>query len=182
MFDRGVIPHRPPHDHKLHPRHTQMLPWVSELRTWTMDLVSGVVVQGWWCRYVCAIPPLATIMWVMNYIWQGCNTPQTTAWPQNTPQIRLAVTLDIGIKSLNHIPHQWCSGPRMMIPVWTCYPTIILVLYKACTTSDRGGSPNRPQYDFQLHPRHTQLLPWTLEQIVSSTMYLVSGVFIVVQG
>ena len=49
--DRGGSPHRLPHDHKLHPWYTQMLPWILEPRSWTMVLISGIVVQGWWHSY-----------------------------------------------------------------------------------------------------------------------------------
>ena len=57
MFDRGGSPPRPHHDLQLHPRHAQLLPWISEPRAWTMDLISGIVVQWWWCRYGYGIPP-----------------------------------------------------------------------------------------------------------------------------
>ena len=54
---QGCTTHRPQHDHQLHPRHAQLLPWFSEPRAWTIDLIGGVVVQGWWRRYGYAIPP-----------------------------------------------------------------------------------------------------------------------------
>ena len=57
MYDRGGSSHLLPHDHKLYPRHAQVLPWILEPRAWTMVLISGVVVQGWWCRYKYTIPP-----------------------------------------------------------------------------------------------------------------------------
>ena len=53
---RGGSPHIPWHDHKLNTRHTQLLSWILEPRAWTMDLISGVVVQWWWGTYGYAIP------------------------------------------------------------------------------------------------------------------------------
>ena len=35
-----------------------------------------------------------------------------------------AVMLLVGTKSLNHGPHQLCSGLRMRIPVWICCATV----------------------------------------------------------
>ena len=58
----------------------------------------------------------------MNLVWQGRITLQITIWPQTTPQTCSAVTLVFRIKSLNHGPYQWCSGARMIIPVWTSIP------------------------------------------------------------
>ena len=54
---RGGSSHRPPNDHKLHPRHAQLLPWILEPRSWIIILISHVVVQGLWCRYGYGIPP-----------------------------------------------------------------------------------------------------------------------------
>ena len=62
------------------------------------------------------------------------------------------------IKSLNHAPHQCYSGPRMMIYVWICYPAVLLVLYEACSTYDRGKSRHRLKDDLQIYPRHAQVL------------------------
>ena len=106
-------------------------------------------------------------IWVIDYVWQRWIPPQTIAWPPTVPQTYSAVvTLNIGTKkNLNHGPHQWCSGLRTMMQVWICYPTVIWVLYESWTTSDRGGSPHRPQHNHKLYPRHTQLLPWKLEPI-----------------
>ena len=105
------------------------------------------------------------VLWGMDYVWQGWITPQITIWLPTTPQICSDVMKGFLAKSLNYRPCQWCSGQMMMIPVWTCYPTVIWVVYmRQGAMSDRGGPPHRPQYDFQLHPGHAQLLPWILEQ------------------
>ena len=60
----------------------------------------------------------------------------------------------------------------MMIHVRIGYVTCLWVLYVVWATPGRGGSPHRPKYDLQLHPRHAQLFcclledqelePWTL--------------------
>ena len=122
-----------------------------------------------------------SVIWGIDHIWQGWITPQTTTWPHTTPWTYSAVTLDIRTRSFNNVPHQWYSGPSMMMQVWIWYCIIPWVLYGACTTSDRGGSPHRPHHDHKLHPGQTQLLPWILEESrISWTMLLVSD--IVVQG
>ena len=92
------------------------------------------------------------VIWGIDHIWQGWITSQTTTWPPTTHETYLAVTLVLGTKSfLNHGPHQWCSGVRMMTQVWICYPTISWVFIEAWTTSDRGGSTTRLQWDIQSH-------------------------------
>ena len=51
---------RPHHDHKLHPRDDQLLPLILiKPRTWTMLLISIIMVQGWWCMYRYDIPPFS---------------------------------------------------------------------------------------------------------------------------
>ena len=117
------------------------------------------------------------VIWVMKYVWHGWNTPQTTTWPQTTPQTRSDVPLDIIPKSLNNDHHQWYSGLRMMTQVWICYPTISWMLYESWSTSDRGGSPHRPPHDHKLHTRNAQLLPWILYPR-AWTMILISGVVV----
>ena len=57
-FDRGGSSHRPPHDYKPHLRDAQLLPWIFKPRAWTMLIISGAVVQGWWFRYGYGIPPV----------------------------------------------------------------------------------------------------------------------------
>ena len=47
------------------------------------------------------------------------------------------------------------------------------MLYEVCTTYDRGGSPHISRHDLQLHPGHTQLLPWILNQDIEPR--LISG-------
>ena len=61
--------------------------------------------------------------------------------------------------------------------VWICYPGNFWVLYKAWAMSNRCISPHRPRYDFQLYPRHDQLLPWILEPR-AWTVDLTSGVVV----
>ena len=121
-----------------------------------MDIISGVVLaQGWWHRYGYAISlfyecyismmhgPRPTAGWI---------TPQPTPWHPTTPQTYLGCYYPgFSLKSLNNVPHQWCSFPRLMIHVWICCPTVLWTLYEACTTSDRGGSPHRPQYQIELN-------------------------------
>jgi len=117
----------------------------------------------------------------MDYIWQGWIIPQTTAWPHTTHGTYPDVALVTGTKSLNHGPHQWCSGPRIMTLEWICHPTIWWVLYGSKTMSDRGRSPHRPPHDYKLYPRHAQILPWILK-LGTWTMLHISSVVIVNQG
>ena len=121
-----------------------------------MYLISGVVVQGWQYMYGCAIP-LFYMCYSRHRLLHSC---QTTTWPFTTPRTWSAVTLGFREKSLNNVPHQRCSCPRMMIHVWLCYPTVLWELYEVWITSDRGESPHRPQHDIQLHSGHAQLLLW----------------------
>jgi hypothetical protein len=37
-----------------------------------------------------------------------------------------------------------------MIPIWTCYPTVVGVLYETLTMCDRGDQPHGQQQDLQL--------------------------------
>ena len=53
---KGGSSHRSQHDLKLHPRHTQMLPWFSDPITWTMNLTNVSVVKEQWHSYRHAIP------------------------------------------------------------------------------------------------------------------------------
>ena len=145
-----------------------------------MDLVNGVVVQEWWLRYGYGILPFHESYMSHELCLIGVDRPQTTAWPQTTPMTYSAVTLDIVTKIVNHGHCQWCSGASMMTRVWIWYPTILWVLCKAWTTSDRRGSPHIPPHDHRLHPRFTQLLPWIFKPRVSWTIDLING--IVVQG
>ena len=122
-----------------------------------------------------------SVIWDKNHVWQAWISKQTMIWPWTSPQTCSAVTLDIGTNRLKiQGPHQWCSGsgPRMMIPGWIWYASILLVLYETWTMSDRGESSHRPPHDLQLHPRHTQLLPWILEEPRAWTMLLISGVVV----
>ena len=95
--------HRQRQDLQLHPIHTHLLPKILETRAWTMDLISGVVVQEWWRRYGYAIQPFMSVIWGMDHVWQGWITPHIRSWPPTTPQAYSAVTLDIGIKSLKSV-------------------------------------------------------------------------------
>ena len=161
ISDRNESPHRLRHDPQTHPGHAPLLSWFPEIRAWTMYLISGVVVQGWW--YICMDMLFYCFMSVlcsMVFIWQGWITSQTTAWPPITPRTCSAVTLSFGKESLNNVPHQRCSDRTKIINLFICYPTVLWVLYEDCITCDRGESPHRPQHDLQLHPGHAQLLPW----------------------
>ena len=120
---------------------------------------------------------LMNVILVMKYVWHGWMTLQTTTCPQTTPQTCSVVTLDIGRKSLNNYPHQWCSGPRTMTQVWIWYLTISWVLYVSWSMSTRSGSPYRQLHDHKPHPRHDQLLPWKLETR-AWIMDLISGVVV----
>ena len=101
-----------------------------------------------------------SIILCMDHVWQGWITPYTNEWPPTMPRESSPVTLVLSPMSLNHAPHQCYSGSMRMIHVWICYLTVLLMLYEAWTTSDRGRSPHRPYHDLQLHPVHVQLLPW----------------------
>ena len=148
-----------------------------------MDLISSVVVQGWWYLYVYDIP--LSYEYYKRYgphltgLGQQADHSMTSNYTQN---ILSCYPGSIGKNSsLNHVPRQWCihSGPRLMIPGWIWYATTLLELYEACTTYDRGGPPHRPWHDLQLHPSHTtQLLPWILEETSTWTMLLISGVVV----
>ena len=162
--DRGRSPHRPP-DLQLNPRHAQLLRCLLETRAWTMDLISCVVVQH---EDTC-MDMISHCLWEC---YEACTMSDRGGSPHISPydfQLQTRICSDVMksflAKSLNYRPCQWCSGQMMMIPVWTCYPTVIWVVYmRQGAMSDRGGPPHRPQYDFQLHPGHAQLLPWILEQ------------------
>ena len=155
-------------------------PWFLRKRAWTMYLISGVVVQEWWYMYRYAISLFYDCYTRNGLHLTELNHLQTTTQPPIASNTCSTVTLlGVGKKSLNNIPHQWCSDPMRMIHVWICYSTVLLVLYEAWIISDRGETPHRPQYDIQLYPGHAQLLTWPSEKR-AWTMYLISGV--VVQG
>ena len=132
------------------------------------------------CVWICH----PTVLWALYTIWITCHrgdytTPHITKWPPTAPQKWSDVTLVFGLKSLNHAPHQWCSDPRMMIHGWIYYPTVLWLLYDACTTSDSGESPHIPLNNLWLNPGHAQLIPWFLDSR-AWTVHLTSGE--VVQG
>ena len=118
-----------------------------------------------------------SVVWCMDYVWQEWITPQTTPWLPTTPLTCSAITLIYRQKFLHNVTHQWCSGPRKMVLLWISYPTFLWVLHELWTTSDWGGSPNRPQHDVQLYQRHAQLLPWLAERR-AWTMYISSCVVV----
>jgi hypothetical protein len=67
----------------------------------------------------------------------------------NYTQTYSAVTLDIGTKKLNHGPHQWCSGPRMVMQVEYDIPPFYgyYIRHVSCLTgvdhpTDHGMIPN----------------------------------------
>ena len=47
-----------------------------------------------------------------------------------------------------------------MIPVWTCYPTVVGVLYEALTICDRGDQPQAQQQDLQLLMHYSLVEHW----------------------
>ena len=144
-----------------------------------MYLISGIVVQGWWYAYRYGIPLFYECYVMHGPCMTGVNHPHTYGWPPTMPNECSAVTLVLGPKSLNHASHQCYSDPKMMNSSLICYPTVLWILYEACT-SDRGGSPHIPLNDLQLHHWHHQQLPLFSEQRRACTMYLISRV--VVQG
>ena len=107
----------------------------------------------------------------MDHVWQRWITPQITLWSTSSPQTFSDVTLVFRTMRLNHVPHQWCSGPRMMMQVWMCYFTVLWELYETCAISDRAGPPHRPLYHPQLQPRNDHLLHWLWDP-KAWTMYL----------
>ena len=70
-----------------------------------------------------------SVIWGIDHVQHVWITLHTTSWPQTAPQICSAVTLVLGSKSLNHAPHQCCSGQRIMMHVLICYPTVPWELY-----------------------------------------------------
>ena len=114
-----------------------------------------------------------SVIWGMDHVWQGWITPHTIVWPHNTPWVYSAATLVFRNKSLINVHHQSCGGPRKMIHVWICYPTVLWVSYEALTTSDMCGPPHIPQHDHKLHAGHA-LLHWLLDPR-AWTMHITSG-------
>ena len=58
-----------------------------------------------------------------------------------------------------------------MIPVWTCYPTVVGVLYEAWTMCKRCEQPHVQQQDLQLCIRHSLVVQW-FARLMSWTMLL----------
>ena len=176
MSDRSGSPHRPPYDHTLHPGHTQLLPWFSKTKDWTMDLISVVVVHGWWYLNGHAIPPFHECHMRHGPHLTGVDYLLDHRMTSKYTQTCSYVTLGFGIvKSLNNGSHQWCRVLRTMTQVWICYPTVPWVLYESWTTFDRGGSPPRSYHDLQRHPKYAHFYPGfrnskELEQWTSSVV------------
>ena len=173
-----------PLDHHMTSNYTKDMlscyPGYEKQGDWIFLVNSGVVVEGWRCSYW-----YTTVLWVLYEAWTTCDRDGSPLIPPHvhTPHFRSAQLLPCVTKKkkgLSRVPYHWYSGARMMIPVWTYYPTVLWVLYEAWTTSGRLGSPNRPQRDLQIHFRHAQLLDWILEQR-GWTMVLISSVVVVVQ-
>ena len=140
VWQRWITPHTTPWP--------QTTPQICSAVTLAFGIKSLNDELSQWCRWSNDNDPgmnilshhLRSVIWVMDYVWQGWMTPHTTPWPQTTLQTYSAVILDIGIKNLNNAtPDQRCSGPRMMTQVWTCYPMITWVLYEALAMYNRGG-------------------------------------------
>ena len=88
--------------------------WNQELESCRWRIGSRMMMQIWICY-----PIVYEYYMMYGPCLIGVDHPQTNAWPQTTPQICSAVTLNVGTKSfLNHGPHQWCSDPRMMTSYW----------------------------------------------------------------
>ena len=113
----------------------------------------------------------------MDYIWQWLITLQITKWSQPTPPTCSALTLILGPKILNCVTCHLCSGPRMMVGLWICYPNVVWVLYEACTKIHMDWSPHRSQHDLQLHSRHAQMSSWFSDPRAWA-MYLTSVVVV----
>ena len=131
-----------------------------------MCIISGVVIQWWWCRYGYTIQLFYEYYMRHGPCLRGVCFPADHSMTSNyTPYMRSCYP---GFR--NQEPRSWTmyliSGPMIMTRVWICYPIVVWVLYDACATSDRGGSHQIPQHDLQLHPRHAQLLPWFWNQEV----------------
>ena len=175
--NRGESPHRPRHDLQLHPEHAQLLPWVLNPVAWTMDLGSGLVIQGWWYIYGYVIPLLHECYMTHEQCLIGVNHPRDHSMASNFTLDLLCCYPCFRKIRVNSVPQQWCSEPRMMTHIWICYPTVWWRLYETLTMTDRGESPQRPHHDLQLHPWHAQMLPWFTKRR-AWTMYFTSCVVV----
>ena len=110
IWQRDGSPHRPWHDLQLHPKHTQLLPWILEPRASSIMLFISGVVGARMMTQVCilGVHHSMSVLWDINYVWQGWATLETMAWPPTAPQTCSVATLDIGTRILNHAPRQWC--------------------------------------------------------------------------
>ena len=187
--DRGGSFPIPSHNHKLHPGYTQLLTWILEPGAWTMDLISGVVVQWCWCRYGYSIPPFHECFMRHGPHLIGVDHPTDhhmitnytldtlSCYPGywNTGFLELwSSSLVLGSKDNN--PDMYMISYHSISVIWgmkyvwlgwitpqtTIWPQTT-PLYELLTIFDRDGPPPRPPHDLQLNPRHTQLLPWILE-------------------
>ena len=112
-------------------------PVFLENRAWKMSLISGVVVQGWQYIYGYAIRLFMSVICGMDY-WTPVRQRHELQLHNWHGQL---LSLVFEEKSMNNVPHQWCSGPRMMIYVSICYFTVLWLLYKERITSDRIEPP-----------------------------------------
>ena len=134
--DREGRSHIPNHFFQVHLGHAQLLYCLLEPRDWTKHLISGVVVQWQIFIYVYDIPLFFSVIWGMDNVWQRRATINIISRTPTTPQTCLAFVLLFVIKRLNHSPHQWYSGPRIIIHVWIFYLIVLWVLNEAWATSD----------------------------------------------
>ena len=88
--------------------------------------ISGIVVQEWWYMYWYAI-----IRFYECYMRDGSRLIGGVSPHRPRHHLRLhlrhaqLLPFDLVIsKSLNYVPHQWCSGPRMMAQVCVLCPTV----------------------------------------------------------
>ena len=148
-------------------------------KSWSFYLISGIVVQGQWCRYEYTIPLFNEYYMRYGPRLTGVTHPTEHTMTSNYTPDMISCYQDVGPKRKIHPPHQWYRCPMTVIYFWVCYPSILWVLYEAWATSDRGGSPHILLNDLQLHSWHHQLLTWFLVPR-AWTMHLIS--YIVVQG
>ena len=126
--DRGGLHHRPQYHLQLQPWHAQLLPRIVKTRAIIMHLISDVVVYGWWCMFGYAIPlcydyymrhgpHLTGVDYTIDHNITSNYTPDMLSYYHITLVFRSK-------KTLNSVPHHWCSGPNMMIHVWIYCSTV----------------------------------------------------------
>ena len=120
------------------------------------------------------------VLWCLYHVWQGESSHKQKHDLQLHQRHAQLLHWVLKTKSLNNVPHQWCSGPRMLIHVWICYSTVLWVLYETWTTYDRGESPHRPHHNSNYTKNMLSCYTAGFQKQRAWIMYLISGV--VVQG